>query len=57
MRKADGFANVILNKRFPFERHRKNVADQVDHVRCAKSVLNLAIGLKDSRGQVATILR
>ena len=45
-------ANALPDQKFQFERHRYFVADWVDHVQGFKLVFNLAVGLKDSWGEV-----
>ena len=48
-------AAAKTDDKFQFERHGYFVADQVDHAE-GKPVLNLAVGLKDSWGEVKTSL-
>ena len=46
-------ANALPDQKFQFERHGYFVADRVDHVQGTKPVFNLAVGLKDSWGEVS----
>lgn len=44
--------NALPDQKFQFERHGYFVADRVNHVQSSKPVFNLAVGVKDSWGEV-----